>query len=820
MRLKRKVASHRGSSQISCALESLESRLFLTAAPTGVSATNGATTTDIVVSWNAVSGANSYQVWRNTSASTTSATDINPDETGTSFDDVGVTVGTTYFYWVVTSDGSGNSAFSTLASATGGTLVFNDTFGATGISSAWGAENATDPNNHNVIYTNNSTGSTPTMQIVSDPESTNGQALALSLSPAPGKSGSYYSAEISTKNDPIGVGNSIEYGEIQARIKIPGGSNSNAIWPAFWMLGDDISSVGWPASGEIDIMENRGSEPNTIFSTIHGPTSNGTDYNGGEGVGSSDILGGSQDFYSSFHLFAVNWGPNSVTFSVDGAPFATLTPANLPSGASWVFNGHPFYMILDVCEGGNFAPGTITSKQTMEVDDVRAYSFPAPTSVAATIATSSTQAQVSWAAVTGATSYEVWRSNSSNVTTATELKSAVSGTTYVDGSASPGVAYYYWVVAANVAQTSGYSASALSVNKQTPTVTLPVPPSNIYYDGLTDVTNWITPTVTGIGGYPAPTGSTSLVYYNGTTPSGSALPSSPTGLGTYTVVANYSGDGNYLPAQSAPATFTIVNPAGLTTSVGAAYTISWAAGVPTLDVSAGAVTLGVDLSNTFSNYVLSIETGASVLLASSQNIAGLNLNGSGSLDVQMYAVIVHYGATDPIGSIVSWITSGYADKTWTGNGIFSSTAAQNPAQFGIGYADVADAGNPASLQSNTLKFQYALLGDANLDGSVNGTDFAILSANFGQSATRWDEGNFNYHSSINGEDFSALAGNFGQTFVAPSAVSKATVSSQVAAVTDAKSTSIAKTPASQLASAVDPTVGSSGKASVRRHRRR
>ena len=184
---------------------------------------------------------------------------------------------------------------------------FTGTVGS-GPPAAWGPENATDPNNSKVYYTNtipaNATVNNPaTMQIVNDPTSDDGQALAMTLEPAPNGTGDYVSSEIATQFDPSGAGNSLEYGEISARIRLPGGSNSNAIWPAFWMLGDDITSVGWPASGEIDIMENRGSAPGTNDSTLHGPASGGGDYNGGDGVGSSYTLPGGADFYSELsHL--------------------------------------------------------------------------------------------------------------------------------------------------------------------------------------------------------------------------------------------------------------------------------------------------------------------------------------------------------------------------------------------------------------------------------------------------------------------------------------------------------------------------------------
>ncbi len=240
-------------------------------------------------------GRNVISGLRGTTGNSASATDIAPSVTNTSFDDTLVTVGTTYFYWVVASNTSGNSGFSTIASATGGTLVWNDTFGATGISSAWGAFNATDPNNGNVIYTNNQTATAnnpATEQILADSQATDGEALAMSLTPKPNDNGFYDSAEISTEFDPSGIADNMEYGEIQARIKIPGGNNSGAIWPAFWLLGDDITSVGWPASGEIDVMENDGAHPSTISSTIHGPLSNGQDYNNNSGVGARYDLGG------------------------------------------------------------------------------------------------------------------------------------------------------------------------------------------------------------------------------------------------------------------------------------------------------------------------------------------------------------------------------------------------------------------------------------------------------------------------------------------------------------------------------------------------
>ncbi len=748
------------------AIEPLESRFLLTAAPTTVNANNGTTPTDIQVTWSGVSGATGYQLWRNSSATTNGAQEIASNVSGTFDDDTNLTVGNNYFYWVITNASGGNSGYSTIASATAGTVVFNDTFGATGISSAWGKENTTDPNNGEVNYVDNST----TEYLTSDPNATDGQALAMSLYPVNNSTTDYDSAEISTRLDSSGVANNLEYGEIEARIQLPGGNNSAAIWPAFWMLGTDIGSVGWPNCGEIDIMENDGANPGTNDSTLHGPqTGQANGYNGGGGVGSSYTLSGGQDFYSSFHTFAVNWGPNFCTFSIDGTPFATITPAYLPSGATWVFNGHPFYIILDVNEGGGFAPGTITSEQTMYVDWVRAYSFSAPTNLVASVATSSSPAHVSWAAVTGATSYEVWRNSSNNSSSATELNGNVTTTSYNDTSATSGTNYYYFIVAGNAAQTSNYSAGIET--RLTPTVTIATPPTYIAYDGTSDVTNWATATLTGVSGKTAPTGSPTLAWYAGTTTSGTPLSSAPTYLGTYTVVANYAGDTNYIPTQSAPTTFTIQNPVGLSTSAGAAYNIAWSSGTPSLNVTAGTITLSQDLSTTFPNYNLSINTNSTVVLNATQHLGALVLTG-GTIDISYFSFYIDYGSnSDPITTIAGYMQTGYNQQRWTGQGgITSSAAAANPFVYAVGYADFNDPGNPAGLPSGTIYVRYTLLGDANLDGTVNGSDFSIMAANFGLGVTGWDEGNFLYGSSVNGSDFSVLAANFGQGVSIPAAV--------------------------------------------------
>jgi hypothetical protein len=148
-------------------------------------------------------------------------------------------------------------------------------------------------------------------------------------------------------------------------------------------------------------------------------------------------------------------------------------------------------------------------------------------------------------------------------------------------------------------------------------------------------------------------------------------------------------------------------------------------------------------------------SGASVLTA-------LTVNSFSTLDITNNQIFVDYGSgTDPIASIAGWVKSGFNNGAWNGYGIIS-TSAQTNANYGIGYADAADQGNPAGLSSGQIELRYTLLGDANLDGKVNGTDFAILAANFNQSVSGWDDGDFNYDGKANGTDFTELAANFNQ----------------------------------------------------------
>ena len=161
---------------------------------------------------------------------------------------------------------------------------------------------------------------------------------------------------------------SVAYGRIDASIKIPAG---RGLWPAFWALGEDVESAGWPASGEIDVMESLGDNPFTAYGSIHGPQAGRT---GGYGIVAP--FHSPTSLAAGFHDYGVQWSANSIVFSVDGRPYATRTPGQLERAQQWAFN-KPFFLLLNLAVGGDWpgAPSAATQfPATMLVDWVRVYS--------------------------------------------------------------------------------------------------------------------------------------------------------------------------------------------------------------------------------------------------------------------------------------------------------------------------------------------------------------------------------------------------------------------------------------------------------------
>jgi beta-glucanase (GH16 family) len=131
------------------------------------------------------------------------------------------------------------------------------------------------------------------------------------------------------------------HGRIEARIKVPAG---RGVWAAFWLLGTDIDAVGWPRCGEIDVMEHVGGRPNTVHGTLHGPGHAGL----GGGIGASHDA--AVALAGDFHVYAVDWTADRITWSLDGAPYSTLARADLPA-AAWAVD-HDCYLLLNLAIGG------------------------------------------------------------------------------------------------------------------------------------------------------------------------------------------------------------------------------------------------------------------------------------------------------------------------------------------------------------------------------------------------------------------------------------------------------------------------------------
>jgi len=154
-----------------------------------------------------------------------------------------------------------------------------------------------------------------------------------------------------------------QYGKIEARLKVPVGAG---LWPAFWALGNDIDTKGWPLCGEIDIMEYVGRRPGEVFNTLHTQSSFGNSVN--------TKVTTYPNIEDDFHVFGFKWTPASITFLLDDEPVYTYAPA-VKNEETWPFN-KPFYLLLNVAVGGNFG-GSVgadtTFPQEYRIDYVRVY---------------------------------------------------------------------------------------------------------------------------------------------------------------------------------------------------------------------------------------------------------------------------------------------------------------------------------------------------------------------------------------------------------------------------------------------------------------
>jgi beta-glucanase (GH16 family) len=324
-------------------------------------------------------------------------------------------------------------------------LVWSDEFDGTSIASTnWSFETGNGSsgwgNQEREYYTsrtNNAYVANGVLHIVARLESTNGFPFT--------------SARMKTQNL-----FSKKYGRIEFRAKLPQGLG---YWPALWMLGTNITSVGWPACGEIDVMENKGSSSNQVGGTIHYPDANGNDVYQAKNY----TLPTPGDSVTNFHTYAVEWATNSIKWVVDGTTVQTWTSWGAASGAYTYpapFN-KPFYLIMNLAVGGQYlgspSDSTITNNTVfpgeMQVDYVRVYNdvsaaLPPDPPTGLTAGPGNAKAFLNWdASSSGATGYKVKRSATSGGPYTTIASPAANS--YTDTNASNCATYYYVVSATN-----------------------------------------------------------------------------------------------------------------------------------------------------------------------------------------------------------------------------------------------------------------------------------------------------------------------------------------------------------------------------------
>ncbi len=170
----------------------------------------------------------------------------------------------------------------------------------------------------------------------------------------------YTSARLTTRDT-----FAVTYGRVEARMKVPEGQG---LWPAFWMLGTDFAEVGWPACGEIDVMEHRGGEPGTVQGSVHGPG-----YAGGATIYDTKTLPDDESLADDFHVYAVQRDEGRITWWLDDTRYHEVTRADLPAGSPWLFE-KDFFLLVNLAVGGLFGgdpDATTAFPAELVVDEVR-----------------------------------------------------------------------------------------------------------------------------------------------------------------------------------------------------------------------------------------------------------------------------------------------------------------------------------------------------------------------------------------------------------------------------------------------------------------
>ncbi len=270
------------------------------------------------------------------------------------------------------------------------------------------------------------------------------------------------------------------------------------------------------------------------------------------------------------------------------------------------------------------------------------------------------------------------------------------------------------------------------------------------------------------------------------------------GTGTYSLSAGTMGVSGSIELYSSGSTFhqsggVLTSPstfnAATMTQTGGTASLGALSGTGTVAIGGGSSAASMTVSK-FTQGSISISSNGLLTVLPNSNFANtvstLSMTGSGQLDLTNNRMFIDYGSgPDPIASIAQWIKNGFYDLA--GPQIISSVIGADDLasglSYGIGYADGAD-GVVAGLPSGEIEIMFTLLGDANLDGTVNAEDFTPFSANLGKNGS-WDKGDFNYDGTVNSEDFTPFSLNLGKS---------ATLAGQGGTLESADSISLANVP--------------------------
>jgi beta-glucanase (GH16 family) len=255
-------------------------------------------------------------------------------------------------------------AAGTVAGQSGGErwqLQWQDEFAGSGLdTTSWNIVHMPDPHNRELQYYPDRPAGSPNANVF-----VHDGVLTIEARREDYEHRRYTSGRINTKGK-----REFLYGRFEARMRLPA---EVGMWSAFWLLGGNIDEVGWPACGEIDIMEGKGRLPDWTSGALHrGPDP------------SSNVITAAEyrlptgDFHTEWHVFAVEWEPEQIRWYVDDVLFQTVDKPDDVEAAYWPFDeDHPFFIILNLAVGGWFdephMPPEDLEPQRLLVDYVRVY---------------------------------------------------------------------------------------------------------------------------------------------------------------------------------------------------------------------------------------------------------------------------------------------------------------------------------------------------------------------------------------------------------------------------------------------------------------